>query len=129
MLLNWLAGNVHRLCSEVKGDLAVANQTVTKRELCERIAKKTGYAQVVTKEIIQMFLDEITGELAKGNRMEFRNFGVFDTRLQPARKARNPRTDEIVEVPAKAVVSFKVGKKMQRQAQVALEVLEQLAGS
>jgi integration host factor subunit beta len=103
----------------------VASQTVTKRELCERIAKRTGYAQVVTKEIVQLFLDEITTELARGNRMEFRNFGVFDTRLQPPRKARNPRTDEVVEVPAKVVVSFKVGKKMQMDAQVALDVLMQ----
>lgn len=98
----------------------MANRTITKRELCERIAKRTGYAQVITKEIVQMFLDEIISELAKGNRMEFRNFGVFDTRLQPARKARNPRTDEIVDVPAKAVVCFKVGKTMQRNAQTAL---------
>ncbi|MCK4284052.1 MAG: integration host factor subunit beta [Candidatus Brocadiae bacterium] len=103
----------------------MANRTITKRELCERIAKKTGYAQVVTKEVIQLFLDEITAELAKGNRMEFRNFGVFDTRLQPARKARNPRTDEVVEVPPKAVVSFKVGKNMQKKAQAVLSILQQ----
>ncbi len=101
----------------------MANRTVTKRELCERIAKKTGYAQVVTKEVVQMFLDEIIAELAKGNRMEFRNFGVFDTRLQPPRKARNPRTEEVVDVPAKAVVCFKVGKSMQNEAQNALSVL------
>jgi integration host factor subunit beta len=96
---------------------------VTKRELCERIAKQTGYAQVITKEIVQLFLDEVIAELAKGNRMEFRNFGVFDTRLQPARKARNPRTDEVVSVPAKAVVCFKVGKTMQNHAQAALAAL------
>ena len=99
------------------------NRTVTKRELCERIAKKTGYAQVVTKEVIQEFLEEIVIELAKGNRMEFRNFGVFDTRLQSPRKARNPRTNQVVEVPAKAVVSFKVGKEMQERAQESLPVL------
>ena len=104
----------------------MANRTVTKRELCERIAKRTGYPQVMAKEVIQMFLDEIVAELAKGNRMEFRNFGVLDTRLQPERKARNPRTDEIVHVPAKAVVCFKVGKNMQKQAQAALPHL--LAG-
>jgi len=101
----------------------VANRTVTKRELCERIAKQTGYAQVIAKEVVQMFLDEIIAELAKGNRMEFRNFGVFDTRLQPARKARNPRTDEVVDVPAKAVVCFKVGKDMQEESQSALAML------
>ncbi len=104
----------------------MANRTITKRELCERIAKITGQPQVVTKEVIQLFLDEITAELAKGNRMEFRNFGVFDTRLQPARKARNPRTDEVVDVPPKAVVSFKVGKSMQKKAQAALPILQQI---
>jgi nucleoid DNA-binding protein len=101
----------------------VANRTVTKRELCERIAKCTGYPQVMTKEIVQMFLDEVIAELAKGNRMEFRNFGVLDTRLQPARTARNPRTDEVVHVPPKAVVCFKVGKSMQAKAQAALPAL------
>jgi len=103
----------------------VLNRTVTKREICERIAKKTGYSQVVTKEVVQQFLDEIITELANGNRMEFRNFGVFDTRLQKPRRARNPRTDEEVHVPAKAVVSFKVGKKMQEEAQEALAVLQE----
>ncbi len=104
------------------------NRTVTKRELCERIAKKTGYAQVVTKDVVQSFLDEIIAELARGNRMEFRNFGVFDTRLQAPRKARNPRTNEVVQVPAKAVVSFKVGKEMQDRAQECLsELLEEEA--
>ena len=72
-----------------------------------------------------MFLDDVVAELAKGNRMEFRNFGVLDTRLQPARKARNPRTDEVVHVPPKAVVCFKVGKNMQNQAQAALPLLLQ----
>ena len=103
----------------------MANQTVTKRQLCERIAKSTGYAPVVTKEVIQLFLDEIARELAKGNRMEFRNFGVFDTRIQPPRKARNPRTDEVVTVPAKVVVSFKVGKSMQERAQAVLALRHQ----
>jgi integration host factor subunit beta len=108
-----------------KGVVAVANRTVTKRELCERIAKKTGYSQVVTKHVIQEFLDEITAELARGNRMEFRNFGVFDTRLQQPRRARNPKTDQVVEVPAKAVVAFKVGKRMQELAQSALHGLRE----
>ena len=95
----------------------MADRTVTKRELCERIAKKTGYAQMITKEIIQLFLDEITEELARGNRIEFRNFGVLDTRVQAPRRARNPKTDESVYVPAKGVVSFKAGKVMRERIQ------------
>jgi integration host factor subunit beta len=109
--------------------LAVANRTVTKRELCERIAKQTGQTQVVTKQIIQRFLDQIIDGLSNGNRLDLRNFGVFDTRLQKARKARNPRakpgTDPVVYVGPRAVVTFKVGKEMQEQAQQALQQLQQ----
>lgn len=98
----------------------MANRTVTKRELCERIARQTGQTQVVTKQIVQLFLNHIIDELAKGNRLELRNFGVFDTRVQSARKARNPHTEEVVYVAPKAVVSFKVGKSMHEQAQAVL---------
>ena len=103
----------------------MANRTVTKRELCERIAKRTGQTQVVTKQIIQLFLDQIADELSKGNRLELRNFGVFDTRFQKARKARNlrakPGTDPVVFVGPRAVVTFRVGKQMCEQAQSALK--------
>jgi len=103
----------------------VARRTVTKRELCERIAKETQQTQVLTKEIVQLFLDQIIDELSKGRRLELRNFGVFDIRYQPARKARNPKTDEVVYVDPKAVVSFKGGKEMNEAIQGALPRLKQ----
>jgi integration host factor subunit beta len=86
--------------------------TVTKKELVNRIAEKTGQTKVVTKDIIQMFLDEIINELGKGNRLEFREFGVFEIKERPPRRAQNPRTLEKVDVPAKKVVKFKVGRLM-----------------
>jgi integration host factor subunit beta len=86
--------------------------TVTKKELVNRIAEKTGQTKVVTKDVIQMFLDEIIHELGKGNRLEFREFGVFEIKERAARKAQNPRTLEKVSVPAKRVVKFKVGRLM-----------------
>ena len=95
----------------------MAKRTVTKRELCERIAKNTGLTQVAVKASVQGFIDAIIGELARGNRLEFRDFGVFDTRIQTARKARNPRTGDEVFVPAKAIAFFKVGKKMEEVIQ------------
>ena len=52
--------------------------TITKKELVARIAERTGQTKVVTKEIVQRFLDEIIAELAAGNRLEFREFGVFE---------------------------------------------------
>lgn len=89
-----------------------AGRTVTKKDLVNRIAERTGETKVVTKTIIQMFLDEVVGELSQGNRLEFRDFGVFEVKTRRARRAQNPRTLEKVEVPSKRVVKFKVGRVM-----------------
>jgi integration host factor subunit beta len=86
--------------------------TITKKDLVNRIAERTGETKVVTKTIIQMFLDEIVTELSQGNRLEFRDFGVFEVKGRRARRAQNPRTLEKVDVPPKRVVKFKVGRVM-----------------
>jgi nucleoid DNA-binding protein len=86
--------------------------TVTKKELIDRIADSTQAKRVVVKQIIQTFLDEVVAELCKNNRLEFRDFGVFETRVRAARTAQNPKTLERVEVPAKRTVKFKVGRLM-----------------
>ena len=90
-------------------------KTVTKKELVNRIADQTKQTKVVVKEILQQFLDAIIGELSNGNRLEFREFGVFEVRERAARKAQNPRTLEKVYVPAKRVVKFKVGRTMRER--------------
>lgn len=90
-------------------------QTITKKELVNRIADQTGQTKVVVKDILQKFLDEIIDELSQGNRLEFREFGVFEVRERAARRAQNPRTLEKVEVPAKRVVKFKVGRTMREK--------------
>lgn len=94
--------------------------TITKKELVNRIADRTGQTKVITKDIIQRFLDEIIHELASGNRLEFRDFGVFEVKFRKARRAQNPRTLEKVDVPPKKVVKFKVGRVMREK--VGLEV-------
>ena len=86
--------------------------TVTKKELIDRIAEHTQAKRVSVKRIVQTFLDEITSELCKGNRLEFRDFGVFETRTRAARIAQNPKTLERVEVPVKRTVKFKIGRRM-----------------
>jgi len=88
--------------------------TITKREIAERIAKRTGQTQVVTKQIVQLFLDEVVEELAMENKLEFRDFGIFEVVKRRSRNGRNPRTGEKVFVPAKQVVSFKMGRKMKK---------------
>jgi len=89
--------------------------TTTKKELVNRIADSTGHTKVVVKEILQAFLDEIIDELSLGNRLEFREFGVFEVKERKARRAQNPRTLEKVDVPAKRVVKFKVGRLMRQR--------------
>ena len=86
--------------------------TVTKKELIDRIAERTQAKRVVVKRVVQTFLDEVTAELCKNNRLEFRDFGVFETRTRVARIAQNPKTLERVEVPAKRTVKFKMGRLM-----------------
>lgn len=86
--------------------------TITKKQLVERISMETNQTKVGTKETVQRFLDSITKELEKGNRIELRDFGVFEVKKRASRVGRNPRTGETVEVPARNVVTFKVGRKM-----------------
>lgn len=86
--------------------------TITKKELIDRIAERTEQRRVNVKKVIQMFLDEIVSELGKDNRLEFRDFGVFETKMRKARRAQNPKTLEPVAVPEKRTVKFKVGRLM-----------------
>ena len=89
--------------------------TITKKELIDRIAESAGHRRVQVKKIIQQFLDEIVNELGQGNRLEFRDFGVFETKIRKARKAQNPKTLEPVAVPEKRTVKFKVGRLMKQK--------------
>ncbi len=84
--------------------------TITKKELIDRIAESTQAKRVTVKSIVQTFLDEITKELCNNNRLEFRDFGVFETKTRASRVAQNPKTLERVEVPAKKTVKFKMGR-------------------
>ena len=86
--------------------------TVTKKELVDRIADNTQAKRGTVKVVVQAFLDEIITELCRNNRLEFRDFGVFETRTRAARIAQNPKTLERVEVPAKRTVKFKMGRLM-----------------
>ena len=88
--------------------------TITKKELIDQIADATGQKRVVVKKIIQTFLDQIIVELGKGNRMEFRDFGVFEVKERKARMAQNPKTLEPVKVPPTKTVKFKVGRLMKQ---------------
>ncbi|MHC5543851.1 HU family DNA-binding protein [Singulisphaera rosea] len=86
---------------------------MTKKEIVRMISEEMGLTQLQTKDIVQRTLDEITRTLVAEGRIELRNFGVFEIKRHAPRKARNPRTGEKVDIPAKSVVTFKPGKEME----------------
>lgn len=88
---------------------------MTKKEIVKVISEEIGLTQLKTKEIVQKTFDAIVDTLVTDKRIELRNFGVFEVKKRAARKARNPRTGERVDVEEKYVVTFKPGKEMEKR--------------
>jgi integration host factor subunit beta len=82
-------------------------------ELLQALAKENpGLRPEEIDSVVSCFFDEIATRLARGGRIELRGFGAFSTRERDARKGRNPRTGDAVDVPGKRVPYFKPGKEM-----------------
>jgi len=95
---------------------------MTKKEIVRSISEKLEMTQQCTKEIVQKTFDAIIETLVADKRIELRNFGVFEVKRRAPRKARNPRTGEVVAVKEKYVVTFKPGKVMEEKvAEIALK--------
>ncbi|NBR05004.1 MAG: integration host factor subunit beta [Planctomycetes bacterium] len=88
---------------------------MTKKEIVKQISDKIGLTQLKTKDIVQQTFDAIVDALLEMGRIELRNFGIFEVKQRKARKARNPRTGDRVDVPPKFVVTFKPGKEMEER--------------
>jgi integration host factor subunit beta len=88
---------------------------VTKKEIVKQISERANLTQLKTKEIVQWTFDAIVDTLIEEGRIELRNFGVFEVKRRKARKARNPRTGEKVDVEPKNVVTFQPGKEMEER--------------
>ena len=90
--------------------------TLTKRDLVTRIASETGMNQQHVFDVVQKTLDHISGSLAKGDKVELRNFGVFEVKVRKSRVGRNPNAPETdIPIPERSVVKFKAGKEMKAQ--------------
>lgn len=88
---------------------------MTKKEIVKRISEQVKETQLKTKEIVQLTFDAIIETLVDKGRIELRNFGVFEVKRRKPRRARNPRTNEPVDVEAKFVVTFQPGKVMEEK--------------
>ena len=86
---------------------------MTKRDLVVRISNETGLVQQNVLDVVQKTLDYIADAVAKGSKVELRNFGVFEVKVRKARIGRNPNAPETdVPIPERSVVKFKPGKEM-----------------
>jgi nucleoid DNA-binding protein len=97
---------------------------VTKKEIVKLISDELKESQVLTKKIVQMTFDLIVKTLVTNGRIELRNFGVFEVKMRKPRRARNPKTNQEVQVAAKKVVTFQPGKIMEEEVRHALKVVE-----
>ncbi len=87
--------------------------TLTKRDLVLRVCKDTKLSQQQVSDLVQKTLDQIVEALADGEKVELRNFGIFEVRVRRARVARKPTAPEVqVSLPERCVVRFKAGREM-----------------
>ncbi|MEM8952875.1 MAG: HU family DNA-binding protein [Verrucomicrobiota bacterium] len=99
-------------------------KTITKRDLVVKISNDTGMTQQQVFNVVQDFLDTVTGHLSDGDEVVLRNFGAFQVRKTKAKVGRNPNqpgTD--VVIPPRAVVKFKPGKEMKEKVASVLPAL------
>jgi len=86
---------------------------MTKRDLVNRISAETGLVQQNVLDIVQKTLDHMSECLARGEKVELRNFGVFEIKVRKARIGRNPNAPTVsVPIPKRSIVRFKPGKQM-----------------
>ena len=105
---------LHKHTIPVSDRVRTEMATTTKKDLIERVAQETNLPRADVRRAVQSFLEHVIDELSKGNRLEFRDFGVFEIRERAGRVAQNPKTLERVSVPPRKSVRFKVGRLMQQ---------------
>lgn len=90
-------------------------ETKTKKSLVQQISRKLEMHPNEVKKVVQGFLDEMINTLSQGNRLEFRDFGVFEVVVRKKKIGRNPKKPlNPVVIPERKAVKFRAGKKMKK---------------
>tara|TARA_B100000073_G_scaffold308534_1_gene279596 strand:- start:37 stop:324 length:288 start_codon:yes stop_codon:yes gene_type:complete len=93
-------------------------ENLTKRQIVENIAEGSNLSQNAIRAVVQATIDQIQEGLARGQNVEFRNFGVFEQQVREERIGRNPAQPEIdIVIPRQRVIKFKAGKVLKSQLQ------------
>lgn len=88
---------------------------MTKKDLADKIAEKAKIEGILARKLLQITLNCMTEALVKGETLEFRDFGVFKTRVRKARTARNPKAGTTVQVPERKAIVWKMGKALKEK--------------
>ena len=91
---------------------------MTKADLVEKVAEKTGLTRTDVAVVVDSFLDTVKKSVEAGHNIEIRGFGSFGLNYRPPRVGRNPKSGEKVQVPAKQVPHFKAGKELRERVDV-----------
>ena len=90
---------------------------MTKAELVAQLAEQIGSSKAAAEKTLEAFLASIEETLAKEGKLTLTGFGTFLVETRQARKGRNPRTGQVIEIPASKVVKFRVGKMLKDSVQ------------
>lgn len=85
---------------------------MNKAELVVAVSEKAELSKKDTEKALKAFIDVVTEELAKGEKVQLVGFGTFEVAERPARTGRNPRTKQTIEIPASKAPKFKAGKAL-----------------
>ena len=90
---------------------------MNKGELISNVAEQAGLTKAQAGDALNAVLDNISGALSDGDKVTLIGFGTFSINRRNARKGRNPRTNEVIDIPAKNIVKFKAGKEFTDKVQ------------
>ena len=90
--------------------------SVGRNQLVNNVAKNSGNSQKLVSEVLDAILNEILESISEGNEVKFPGFGAWSVRLRNARTGRNPRTGDVLHIPARTAPVFKAGTKLKEAA-------------
>src|ERR1700750_2795219 len=97
----------------------ISKSTMTKKKLIHSISQEKGIHPNDVRHVIQAFLDKMTDSLSEGDRLEFRDFGVFEVVERKQKIGRNPKkAAQPIVIPARNAVKFTPGKKMRKRIEI-----------
>lgn len=98
---------------------------MTKSGLIEKVAEQSPHiSKKDTEVVVNTIFDAMTDALSQGERIEIRGFGSFQVKVREAREGRNPKTGDMVSIPAKRTPFFKVGKELKEMVDQVTQIAE-----